>query len=977
MEQQELRDFSRCFVVKKIAAGASINQQAEMYVVASGAVEMMTMLDDAVEGPVPLVSDKVRLGAGDASSGRTYVHKSQSKIEPVTGPPPAEAKDGGNEKKKKQKKKGKGKDKKTERSIKVTHRAGQLISTGNLEASGIMTETNAGKARQRIQKAKEKEEKDRTAGRRKSSNFRGLMAREGSLLHDLVSPKTASKEAIGPRAPESPKSSGPPLSIGRRENSADERKNKDMSDNESSDGVLSPNAPKKKTKFSFKSILNSPMSDKNSDGEGMDAGGSLRFSLGKLTFGSGRSNAGASETGDSIWSIGAKFASRGKTSGKEKVRGVMKLTALEDTTILFLDRGRRRKFLKRYPDLQDIIDTLMHAKIDNFLSQLPFLSTEDDEHEGLGMLSSVCKYEAFEKGEPIFVEGEVGDKLYIILKGKCAVLKNEYADKKSVNPKNQMKDVNSPIEDTGIPGSVSSEVLSGGNPGSGITRRKSFLGGAPKSGSKKNISRGERSMKEEKDGSQKANLSVVKGGINKVMNKFRHSKNGKTTVLEYREEDVLASLPAGNYFGEMAVMVTMPRSSTVVAEEKSLLLTVSKKEWQHFLSYHETTKARVERHMKTRLMGLFRSMNISFFESVPRTRYDELAEHCDVLDLPSGHTIMRQGDRGDLFYIIIHGEVDVDVQAGVGGADAPKAKWNGKLSSGQYFGEVALVMDSPRKATVVTSEDTVLLGINQATFNLFFEGNPRALAEIQIRLLGERAELHSILALPSTLSIFKEFLLAEHSEENIVFWERARDFENAAAAEDTSYEKVKALEERREIPQFLEVQEIWDKYLSEGSELQVNISSKMRLEVQRLIMIVQKWVEGADVVADGVGTKAELIKATTMVRTRAIFKDSREEIYKLMVRDSYSRFKKFDKYLDFMVRLGLYSTANSDNMSRKMATLKGAGTEGRGAQGGKGKRSKSGAAFMTGLGMGMMGAAGTVGNKARMMADRAGSVRIK
>ena len=37
--------------------------------------------------------------------------------------------------------------------------------------------------------------------------------------------------------------------------------------------------------------------------------------------------------------------------------------------------------------------------------------SEDDEHGGLGMLSSVCKYEAFKENEPIFCEGELGDKV--------------------------------------------------------------------------------------------------------------------------------------------------------------------------------------------------------------------------------------------------------------------------------------------------------------------------------------------------------------------------------------------------------------------------------------------------------------------------------------------------------------------------------------------------------------------------------------
>ena len=588
------------------------------------------------------------------------------------------------------------------------------------------------------------------------------------------------------------------------------------------------------------------------------------------------------------WSLASKFSGR---SHATKVRGVMKLEAVEDSVLLFLDRGRQKKFLKKYPNLRDVVEVLMHAKIDNFLSKLPFIKAETDhynaqgrhtaeedeaEHDGLGMLSSVCKYQAFSEGEPIFCEGEYGDKLYIILKGSCAVLNAfnasavtpEKAPKDA--PKENEKDVaakafasrendagNDSRKETGSDTSTQPSTSDGNAPdggtkenGGGVNlpgsintdpphnteataqgagaRRSSMQKSnssvkavAPKprnSGTRKSGKRS--SSKTAKGGSERSfhegrTLRKGTGKANMVESIKKRFKKGETKmkIIDYQPEEVLATLKSGSYFGEMAVMVNMPRSSTVVAAEKCLLLTVSKKSWQEFLEYHEHTRQAVEAHMKSRLMIMFSKMEIPFFEKAAKKQFEELSGGCEVFDLPAGNTIMKQGDRGDTFYVIINGAVEVDVKAKPGKADGPKKDWKGWLYAGQYFGEIALVLDSPRKATVTTVEDTVLLVINAATFKMFFKDNPRALAEVQVRLLGERAELHSLLAITGSLDIFKEFLEAEHSSENVEFWIECQEFERAYDPKKYTMENMVEQEGTRKIDEMVEITRMWNLYI--------------------------------------------------------------------------------------------------------------------------------------------------------------------
>ncbi|GMH55540.1 hypothetical protein TL16_g01932 [Triparma laevis f. inornata] len=808
-------------------------------------------------------------------------------------------------------------------------------------------------------------------------------------------------------------------------------------------GPASPNSPEdSQRRLSHSSARGDGYGE--SQGHGSNHSGkshhsSHRFGI-NLFGGSGRDK-NHNHDSHAKWSLG-KMSSRREP---DTVRGVMKLEALEDSVILFLDGGRRRKFVKRYPDLKDIVETLMHAKIDNFLSQLPFIkvpkkikpkspvqqkarnidafaeededededesnnsnkvseeqddsdSDSDSEHGGLGMLSSVCKYEAFQEGEPIFCEGEVGDKLYIILKGKVAVLKthdmavpeNEFVNantnanggengngegggddqqnegrsgssKGGITPSNssvggmnnsskQLEKLRAASEklEKGLEGddnpSSSGSTQGTGNTGSSNGSQDTHLPGQISDNNTSNVSsvklhtgRGDRRNSLSKQSSQssskrnnmnlgsKRGISLEKGKTKGLRARlFKRNADDKIKAVELDEEDILATLKQGNYFGEMAVMVTMPRSSTVVAKEKCLLLTVAKDDWTMFLEYHAKTKRAVEAHMKSRLMGLFRNMNIPFFETVHKDRYEELSPGCEVLDLPPNAEVIKQGDRGDTFYVIIHGRVDVAVRAGVGkAADAPKKDWNGELVTGQFFGEIALVMDSARKATVTTAENTVLLVIDKGTFRAFFNDNARALAEVQVRLLGEKAELHSLLSMPSSLQIFKDFLDAEHSGENVEFWEVVSNWEEDSKRDSFTAEDLLEQESRRTLPQLPMVEEIWDKYLRESAEHQVNISSKMRQAVQKKVDAMKKWSDGADVIMDGTMSRKVLNLTMDEIRKRAIFHDAKEEIYKLMVRDSYPRFKKQDAYKNFIQGVGLYSTANAEYLSSKMAQLK-------------------------------------------------------
>ncbi|HLF27210.1 MAG TPA: ATP-binding protein [Anaerolineae bacterium] len=92
---------------------------------------------------------------------------------------------------------------------------------------------------------------------------------------------------------------------------------------------------------------------------------------------------------------------------------------------------------------------------------------------------------------------------------------------------------------------------------------------------------------------------------------------------------------------------------------------------------------------------------------------------------PTGAVVCREGEVGRTFFIIESGTVEVSKQL-----DDDAARILARQGPGEFFGELALVQDIPRAATVTALEDTVLLEISKDDFNQYLNHNPAMAAAI-------------------------------------------------------------------------------------------------------------------------------------------------------------------------------------------------------------------------------------------------------
>ena len=98
--------------------------------------------------------------------------------------------------------------------------------------------------------------------------------------------------------------------------------------------------------------------------------------------------------------------------------------------------------------------------------------------------------------------------------------------------------------------------------------------------------------------------------------------------------------------------------------------------------------------------------NISVFAPLPPTTIEKISARCSIADLSAGIVIISEGDHGDRFYAIVRGQVEVRRGTVAQCTFGP----------GDHFGEIALLRDINRTATVVALSDVRLAILGTTEF---------------------------------------------------------------------------------------------------------------------------------------------------------------------------------------------------------------------------------------------------------------------
>ncbi|KOS20537.1 cAMP-dependent protein kinase regulatory subunit [Escovopsis weberi] len=162
--------------------------------------------------------------------------------------------------------------------------------------------------------------------------------------------------------------------------------------------------------------------------------------------------------------------------------------------------------------------------------------------------------------------------------------------------------------------------------------------------------------------------------------------------------DKVSTTQAGGSFGELALMYNAPRAATVISAEGSCTLwALDRTTFRRILM--ESTFAR-------------RRMYETFLEEVPLlsslTPYErsKIADALETQKFYPGETIIREGDPGHSFYLLESGEAD----AFKGDSQVLQYK------KGDFFGELALLNDAPRAASVIAKTEVKVATLGKNAF---------------------------------------------------------------------------------------------------------------------------------------------------------------------------------------------------------------------------------------------------------------------
>jgi predicted MFS family arabinose efflux permease len=119
------------------------------------------------------------------------------------------------------------------------------------------------------------------------------------------------------------------------------------------------------------------------------------------------------------------------------------------------------------------------------------------------------------------------------------------------------------------------------------------------------------------------------------------------------------------------------------------------------------------------------------FRPLADATLEQLARALEAVSAPAGEVVVRQGEPGDRVYIVASGELAVDVDGRPGE----------RLDAGDVFGEIALLKDVPRTATVTAVASSELLTLGRGDFLSAVTGHPTSAAEADVVAAARLAAL--------------------------------------------------------------------------------------------------------------------------------------------------------------------------------------------------------------------------------------------
>jgi len=519
------------------------------------------------------------------------------------------------------------------------------------------------------------------------------------------------------------------------------------------------------------------------------------------------------------------------------------MLAVGEVVLLYLNRDALEALAAQNNEIKDQVEPLLGSHLIDYLRNLMFAKDLKSESQ-LQLFAEMCRYETFDANTVLFSEGDAGERFYILTSGECEVRAMM----------NKMDSLASPA----LLDYASKRLTLAAVPNFGLKTKKSKVSILPY-----------QAPLSEPESAHEAPAHSVK----------------------------LRTLKAGDFIGEAAFLMNVPRTSTVVTMDKCLFITCEKTFFNNLMKVAPDLKARFQLDMIERLLHRLRFMSNPYLKTFEETQLRDVAQYCTLEEYVNGDMIFKKDEAFEALYFIIHGQVSLQVpnvtlrsnsfsekhsdsrdlnfsspqllmkHQTVGSKKVQVMPLNIQkkthrevfAKTGDYIAQESLAKGSVN-STAIAMGRCVLLRLDSNVHKILESHN--AMGRWDIMAKRNKCRLRDVLRFFDAAEALRRFLEKELSVENLRF---IRAVQKWKELEINSQFKVAA-------------EEIIEEYIREGSPSQVNISNKLRNHVLENIQ------------------KADI--------TNDFFDESFKEVYLLLERDSFKRFIKSPFFKDLLHKMG-------------------------------------------------------------------------
>ncbi|NNF60912.1 MAG: cyclic nucleotide-binding domain-containing protein [Gammaproteobacteria bacterium] len=233
--------------------------------------------------------------------------------------------------------------------------------------------------------------------------------------------------------------------------------------------------------------------------------------------------------------------------------------------------------------------------------------------------------------------------------------------------------------------------------------------------------------------------------LNDYTDSFYTIFNGGVLIGRGDPKDASLPLRQGQFFGEMSLISGRRRTATVVADSDCVLIETPRRTMKKLIASDDHVRQTIDNAF------ILRAIQSSFAPDVPASELRSIVEAAKLREFKPGEVLFNEGDEGHEFHLIRNGSVSVSKN--IGGRDIPI----NYVRAGNYVGEMALISNMPRNATVAATVKTATITLDRDSFNDLLGRAPELRDRMEAQIEKRLKQVADMKALPDSGDIIEFF----------------------------------------------------------------------------------------------------------------------------------------------------------------------------------------------------------------------------